>query len=123
LRFPRRKTAERYGVSVRTIERWEDDPELDFPKSTIVNGRRYDNVDELDAWDAKCAAAGRITRTPPAARPRHGQPAADIKRRIPRPDSIVDSSSATAPGRDSEAAQNGPGVMSGRPDDQPTSIR
>jgi hypothetical protein len=67
LRIPRRKTAERYGVSVRTIERWERDPELNYPKSTIVNGRRYDDVDGLDAWDAECAAAARTTRTPPNA--------------------------------------------------------
>jgi hypothetical protein len=69
---PRRKTADRYGVSVRTIERWEADPELHFPKSIIVNGRRYDDVGELDDWDATCAAASRSTRTPPAARQRLG---------------------------------------------------
>ena len=70
MRVPRRKTADRYGVSVRTIERWEANPELGFPKSIVVNGRRYDAVGELDDWDAKCAAAGRSTRTPPAARQR-----------------------------------------------------
>jgi hypothetical protein len=77
LRIPRRKTAKRYGVSVRTVERWEADPKLHFPKSTILNGRRYDDVDELDVWDAKCAAAGRTTKTPPAARPRDGRLAAN----------------------------------------------
>jgi hypothetical protein len=55
----RRKTAERYGVSVRSIERWEADPELGFPKSRNVNGRNYDDTGALDAWDAKCAAAAR----------------------------------------------------------------
>jgi hypothetical protein len=79
LRIPRRKTADRYGVSVRTIERWEASTDLDFPKSIIVNGRRYDDVDGLDDWDAKCAAAGRATRTPPGARPRNGRPAAEIE--------------------------------------------
>jgi hypothetical protein len=77
LRIPRRKTAERYGVSVRSVERWEADPKLGFPKSAIRNGRRYDDVDELDALDAKCAAMGRTTRTPPAARPRDGRVAAN----------------------------------------------
>jgi hypothetical protein len=67
----RRDTARRYGVSVRTIERWEADPELNFPKSRIVNGRRYDNAEALKKWDLLCAAAGRTTRTPPAA----GKPA------------------------------------------------
>jgi hypothetical protein len=60
LKIPRRKTADRYGVSVRTIERWEANPELDFPKSTLLNGRRYDDIERLDDWDAKCAAAGRV---------------------------------------------------------------
>jgi hypothetical protein len=55
--LPRRKTADRYGVSVRTIERWEADPELHFPKSIVVNGRRYDDISELDDWDTTCAAA------------------------------------------------------------------
>jgi hypothetical protein len=59
----RRKTAERYGVSVRSIERWEEDPELGFPKSRNVNGRNYDDTDALDAWDAKCAAAAREARS------------------------------------------------------------
>jgi hypothetical protein len=63
----RRDTAQRYGVAVRTIERWEDDPKLKFPKSRIVNGRRYDNALALDDWDTQCAAAGRCALTPPAA--------------------------------------------------------
>jgi hypothetical protein len=61
---PRRKTATRYGVSIRSIERWEADPELSFPKSRIINGRRYDDTDKLDAWDAVCAAAAREMRQP-----------------------------------------------------------
>jgi hypothetical protein len=65
---PRRKTAnERYGRSVRTIERWEEDPELNFPRSVIINGRKYDDTEKLDSWDAECAARTRDTRRPPAA--------------------------------------------------------
>jgi hypothetical protein len=60
----RRRTAQRYDVSVRTIERWEADPKLNFPQSMIRNGRRYDNEENLDAWDTECAAAGRITHYP-----------------------------------------------------------
>jgi hypothetical protein len=60
----RRKTAERYDVATRTVARWEADPKLKFPTSMLRNGRRYDNEDELDAWDAECAAAGRTARTP-----------------------------------------------------------
>jgi hypothetical protein len=69
VRIKRRDTAKRYGVSVRTIERWEADPTLipPFPQSEIINGRRYDVVEKLDAYDAECATVTRVTRTPPAA--------------------------------------------------------
>jgi hypothetical protein len=73
----RRKTAERYDVSVRTIERWEVDPKLNYPKSMIRNGRRYDSEEALDAWDAECAAAGRVTRPPPATGKRKAGAAAE----------------------------------------------
>jgi hypothetical protein len=63
---PRRKTAERYGRSVRTIERWEEDSDLGFPRSVLIRDRRYDDTDQLDAWDAACAARMRQARTPPA---------------------------------------------------------
>ena len=56
----RKKTAERYDVCVRTVERWEANPELDFPKSILLNGRRYDDIERLDDWDVKCAAARRV---------------------------------------------------------------
>ena len=81
----RRKTAERYDVATRTIERWEADPKLNFPRSMIRNGRKYDDEAALDAWDAQCAAAGRITRNPPNAgranRAGESAPAATSERR------------------------------------------
>jgi hypothetical protein len=86
VRIKRRDTAKRYGVSVRTIERWEADPTLipPFPQSEMVNGRRYDVVEKLDAYDAQCAAAARTTRTPlNAGRPNRAAPgaAAEISKR------------------------------------------
>jgi hypothetical protein len=60
-------TMKRYGVSRRTLERWEADPALGFPRSRIINGRKYDSEELLDNWDAACATAGRTTRTPPNA--------------------------------------------------------
>jgi hypothetical protein len=62
----RKKTAERYGVCTRTVERWEENDPT-FPKSMIRNGRKYDNEEALDAWDSVCAARDRSTRTPPNA--------------------------------------------------------
>ena len=51
-RLQRRKaTCARYDVCSRTLERWEKDPALNFPKPTIINGRKYDDPDALDAWD------------------------------------------------------------------------
>ncbi len=51
VRIPRRKAAERNGVSVRTIIRWEKDPELKLPKPYVVNGRVYFDDDELREWE------------------------------------------------------------------------
>jgi len=49
--LPRPKTARRYDVSDRTISRWEQDPELGFPQPMIVNGRKFDLLDALEAWE------------------------------------------------------------------------
>jgi DNA-binding XRE family transcriptional regulator len=46
-RQPRRETADQIGVCRRTIERWEKDPRLNFPKPLIVNGRKYDDPEEV----------------------------------------------------------------------------
>jgi hypothetical protein len=55
------KTADRYGVCTRTVERWEkSDPT--FPKPMIRNGRKYDNDEKLDVWDAECVARDRAAR-------------------------------------------------------------
>jgi hypothetical protein len=51
-KLPRKKTCERYGVCSKTIERWEKNPALGFPRALVINGRKYDDEDELDEWDA-----------------------------------------------------------------------
>jgi len=56
IRLPTKKVAHRYDVTVRTIERWGDDPELDFPKPIIVNLRKYYRLEELEAWERKHGA-------------------------------------------------------------------
>jgi hypothetical protein len=61
---PRRKTLQRYGICRLTGERWEKNPDLGFPAPTFINGRKYDDVEALDAWDAECAARARVTRAP-----------------------------------------------------------
>jgi hypothetical protein len=51
---PTRKTAERFGVSTRTIQRWRVDPNLNFPKPTSIRGRQYDDAALLDEFELEC---------------------------------------------------------------------
>jgi predicted DNA-binding transcriptional regulator AlpA len=42
----------RYGnKSAMTIWRWENDENLGFPKAITINGRRYYDLEELEAWE------------------------------------------------------------------------
>jgi hypothetical protein len=49
--LPAKVVARRYGVVVRTIDRWLADPNLEFPKPEVVNHRRYWWVNKLRRWD------------------------------------------------------------------------
>ncbi|MGO9049932.1 MAG: hypothetical protein ACLP19_17080 [Xanthobacteraceae bacterium] len=40
----------------RSIERWQDNPELDFPKPLIVNRRKYWALEDLERWERARAA-------------------------------------------------------------------
>jgi hypothetical protein len=42
--------AEHFGVTVMTISRWSNNPELDFPKPRVVNNRNYFSREACDAW-------------------------------------------------------------------------
>jgi hypothetical protein len=55
-KLPDSKVAARYGVVTRTLRRWDDNPDLKFPRPLIVNGRKYRDENELDAWDRDQAA-------------------------------------------------------------------
>jgi len=64
-----RQVAQRYDVSVRTLERWDLKPELGFPKPIRINGRRYRDAAKLDAWDrmnSREAATRHAGLTPPS---------------------------------------------------------
>jgi hypothetical protein len=50
-KLPRRITCQRYGVSSRTISRWERNPDLNFPQPEVINGRKYDDEGRLIEWD------------------------------------------------------------------------
>jgi hypothetical protein len=46
-----RQVADRYGVVVRTLERWDLDPAMKFPPPIRINRRRYREVAALEAWE------------------------------------------------------------------------
>ena len=61
--IPDSHVAERYGVHVCTLTRWERDPHLDFPKAVKIRGRNYRDEAQLDAFD-KAQQAKPTTRRP-----------------------------------------------------------
>src|SRR5262245_768044 len=57
-KLPTRAVAARYGVSTRSIERWELDRNLGFPKPQRIRKHKYWDEDTLEAWDAAQQAGG-----------------------------------------------------------------
>jgi DNA-binding transcriptional MerR regulator len=57
---PKKAVAARYGVTIRTINRWETSETLDFPKAVVINNRDYYQDDELDEFDRRCARRAAI---------------------------------------------------------------
>jgi hypothetical protein len=57
--LPDPRVAERYGVSTRTIPRWDANPELGFPEAIVINGRRYRRRSELEAFERAHVSKGR----------------------------------------------------------------
>jgi hypothetical protein len=51
--LPEAKVAERYGVTTVTLWRWDNDPDLGFPKPIVIRQRKYRDVEQLDAFDAR----------------------------------------------------------------------
>jgi hypothetical protein len=53
----RREQARRYNdCSVKTIERWGQNPKLNFPSEYDINGRKFRKLSELEAWERVRAA-------------------------------------------------------------------
>ena len=57
--LPAKQVERRYSVCGRTLDRWEDNPELGFPKPSWINHRRYWRLADLQAWE-RARAAGKI---------------------------------------------------------------
>ncbi len=50
-RWTRNIQAAKYlGVSNMTFWRWARDPELGFPLPTVIGGKEYRDLNEIDAW-------------------------------------------------------------------------
>jgi hypothetical protein len=69
-----RRVAERYDVVTRTLQRWDEQPELEFSKPIYIRRRRYRAIAALDKWDranARRAAAPKAARDPRRHKPAH----------------------------------------------------
>jgi len=56
--FSKSGLAHRYNVSTRTVDRWKNDPRLDFPKpDLIINGREYYRIETIERWERARATA------------------------------------------------------------------
>jgi hypothetical protein len=54
--LPDRLVAARYKVTTRTIDRWDQQPELGFPRALRINNRKYRRVNELARWERQRVA-------------------------------------------------------------------
>jgi hypothetical protein len=51
--LPTAAVARRYHVTIRTIDRWTEDPDLGFPKPAVMNRRKYWSLRELADYDRR----------------------------------------------------------------------
>ena len=50
-RLSNKKCAKRAGVSVRTLQRWQHCPQLQYPAGHMLRGRLYRYLDEIEDWE------------------------------------------------------------------------
>lgn len=48
---PDPQVCRRYNIHPSTLYNWDHDPQLGFPKPFRINGRKFRDQDELDAFD------------------------------------------------------------------------
>jgi predicted DNA-binding transcriptional regulator AlpA len=61
--LPDPRIADRYQVTSRTIDRWDRQPELGFPRPIRINGRKYRYIHELETWERERIAAKRSPKS------------------------------------------------------------
>jgi predicted DNA-binding transcriptional regulator AlpA len=49
--LPQPATCRRYGVSQMSLWRWQNNPNLGFPKSIKIAGRKYFYLHDLICWE------------------------------------------------------------------------
>jgi hypothetical protein len=62
------KTAKKCGVCKKTLERWDNRPELGFPPIIWINGRKFRDADLLDAFFVARVRASSMARPKPRAK-------------------------------------------------------
>ncbi len=55
--IPDPQLAKKLGKSLRTFARWDEKPEMGFPKPIPINGRKHRRVRDIEAWLNKRALA------------------------------------------------------------------
>jgi hypothetical protein len=50
-KLPTRLLCARFNVCDRTIARWQNDPDLNFPSPIVINGRKYFDEIEVVRWE------------------------------------------------------------------------
>jgi hypothetical protein len=55
--LPDPQVAKRYGVTSRTLYRWDEDPNLGFPAAVRIKKRKYRSLRKLREFEIKRAAA------------------------------------------------------------------
>jgi hypothetical protein len=53
----KRQQAERYGKTPRTIDRWRQNPRLNYPKQYEINGRPHGRLSDLEIWERSLPSA------------------------------------------------------------------
>lgn len=62
--IPNAKLAKRLGTTTRSLFRWTTQPELNFPRPRLINGRRYFSSAEIEAWQRSRVAGAAIEEPP-----------------------------------------------------------
>jgi len=65
--LPARQVMDRFHIVSRTLDRWLNDPKLNFPKPLVVNHRRYFYQDQIATWERDRAASYATNRGKDAA--------------------------------------------------------